>query len=620
MPLNLVKSEPLTADKDPELHGALVSYLENYEECTAESNKLSNRDRDYNDHKQWTDSEKRVLASRKQEPVVNNVIRKKMNFLRGYERKVRTNPKAEPRTPQAEQDANAITDALRYVSDNTNFDQTRSESWDSYLIEGIGACEVTISKDEKREIITTNIPFDRFFYDPHSRRNDFSDARYKGVVIWDDADNVKASFLGSERVIEAAINDHSTGQFKDTPSNWVDSKRNRVKIVQIYFVYKGLWHLGFFTKSGFLKAPALSPWLDENKQPRCGIIAQSAYVDRDGNRFGEPRFMIEVQDGINKRESKMSHLLSQRQTYGNSMAFPNGIRAAKIELGKADGHLETSSNAVFGQDFGVLPTGDMAQGQFQLLQESKQAAISNSASSFQTSPTEGQSGRAIIANQQGQMIEINPLIDGKRQWESKVYKAWWDMIRQFWTEERWIRVTDNEQNTKFVAINKKVTVRDVLEEQGEQLPPGFENDPRLDIVSRIDNKPSEIDVDIIITDAPDIAAQQGEEFDKLIALGGVGITFDQQTYIKASNLRNKEELLKAIEGQNEQQQQQIAAQQEGQQQIAIANQQLQNEAVAAEVEKDGADSALKRAQAAKTQEEAIQTSIENDQLAQGIKL
>jgi len=620
MSLHLTK-QPLTAAEDPNLLSLLKSYYTDYIDATTESRELSNRDRDYNDHKQWSESEKQILRARKQEPVVNNVIRKKMNFLRGYERKIRTDPKAEPRNPSDEKDAAAITDALRYVADNTKFDVIRSEFWDYYLVEGVGAAELSISKNSKREIETKNIPFDRYFYDPHSRKACFSDKRYDGIVIWDDADNIKRRFPGSDDVINTAIIDHQDSEQPDKPSFWVDSQRNRVKIIQIYFIYKGLWHLAFFTASGFLKKPALSPWLDENRQPKCGIISQSPYVDREGMRFGEARFMIETQDGINKRESKMSHLLSQRQTFGNSKAFPGSVSKQKRELAKPDGHVELNGNATFGQDFGILPTGDMANGQFQLLQESKQAALSNSTASFQSAPgSENQSGRAIIANQNGQQIEINPLADGKKQWESRIYAAWWDLIRQFWTEEKWIRVTDNEQNTKFVALNKKVTVGDVLKENGTELPPEMQFDPRLNQVARIDNKVSEIDVDIIITDSPDVVSLQNEEFDKLIQLAGVGITFDQATYIKASNLRNKEELLRGIEGQNEQQQRQLQAQQEAQQQQQLANMQLQNEAVAAEVEKDGADSALKRAQAAKTQQEAVQTSIENDQLQQGIKL
>ncbi|MEE8208716.1 MAG: hypothetical protein V3T88_07195 [Nitrosomonadaceae bacterium] len=621
-PAERAKGDNLRADQDPELHATLVSYFEEYEQQTRDGRMLNERDRDYTDHKQLTDDELSALRSRGQPPIQTNVIRKKINFLRGYERQIRTDPKAFPRTPNHEDDANAITDSLRYIADNASFDVSRSSFWDNYLVEGTGAVEVIVSRNKKREVETPHIQWDRLFWDFHSRKLDFSDALFTGIIIWDDADNIKRNFPGSSDVIDATMSSSVDDTFEDKPTTWVDSKRKRVRIAQIYFQFKGLWHLAFYTKTGFLLDPILSPWQDEDGFPENGMIMQSAYIDREGNRFGEPRFMIETQDSINKRESKMLHLVSQRQTFGNKRAFPDGVGAQKRELAKPDGHVELSGNAEFGRDFGILPTGDMAQGQFQLLQEAKQAALANGTASFQGSPgAENQSGRAIIAQQNGQQIEINPLADGKRQWEMRVYRAWWNRVRQFWTEERWIRVTDDQNNAKFVGLNRKIPVREIVEKEMGGIPPEFEGDERLEMASdQIENQVSEIDVDIIIEDSPDIVTIQQEEFRNLIDLANVGITFDQDVYIKASNLRNKQELLRDIEGKDEAAQQQIAQQAQAQQATDQAFQQLQVEAVSAEVEKDGADSMLKQAQAAKTQQEAIQTEIENEQLQRGVKL
>jgi len=615
---------PKKADKTEDLHNLLVSHFEDFISSTQTNRELCERDRDYNDHIQWTSSELAELKKRKQQPSINNVIRKKMNFLRGYERKIRTDPKAYPRTPNHEDDAEAATDALRYIADNTEFDVARSSFWDNYIIEGTGAVEVLVSKDKKREIQTQHIQWDRLYWDVHSRNNDFSDASYTGIVIWDDVENVKANFPDSEDVIDNAMDSSSSESetFEDKPTTkWSDHKRKRVRICQEYFKHKGEWHLAFFTKSGFLVEPMKAPWLDEDGKPENGMIMQSAYVDRNGNRYGEPRFMIEIQDGINHRESKMVHLVSQRQTFGNNRAFPEGVAKQKRELAKPDGHIELAGNAEMGRDFGVLPTGDMAQGQFQLLQEAKQSALDNGSSQFQgAAGGDGQSGRAIIAMQNGQQIEINPLVDGKRQFEKRVYNAWWNRVRQFWTDERWIRVTDNEQNQKFVGLNKPVTVAEAIEEEGGVVAPAFAQDPRLQAVSRVDNQPAEIEVDIIIEDAPDVVTIQQEEFRNLIDLAGVGIMFDKADYIKASNLRNKADMLKTIEGASEAEQQAAQAQAAAAQKQAESFAQLQAEAVAAAAEKDGASALNQQAQARKNEQEAIQTGIENEQLEQGIKL
>jgi len=606
MPEFSLKDKPMRADEDPDLLTTLVNYFEDSEEQSRAARERSERDRDYADHKQLTNEEIQTLKKRKQPPVINNYIRKKVNFLRGYERQIRTDPKAQPRTPQHEEDATAATDALRYIADNDNFDVRRSEFWDNYIIEGTGACEVIVSKDDKRQVETPNIQWDRLFWDYHSRKLDFSDALYTGIVIWDDADNVMRNFPDSEDVIQSSFAQTSVQDetYEDKPNDWVDTARNRVRVVQIYFLYRGIWHLAFYTKAGFLVKPQLSPWLDEDDLPENGMIMQSAYVDREGNRYGEPRFMIEMQDSINKRESKAVHLINQRQTAGNKRAFPDGVRKQKRELAKPDGHIEMSGNAEFGKDFLILPTGDMAQGQMALLQEAKQDMIKNSGAEFATAQAAGgQSGRAVLAQQNGAMIEINPLADGKKQWEQRVYRAWWNRVRQFWTSERWIRVTDDESNVRFVGLNKPVSVAESVQEELGEIPQGFENDPRMSIISRVDNQVSQMDVDIIIEDSPDVANIQQEEFRNLVDLANVGITFDQEIYIKASQLRNKQEILDSMKGKDEAQQAAIAQQQQ-------VEQQLTTEAVSAAIEKDASSAFNQQMQALNEQAEAQKTQAE----------
>ncbi|MCZ2913348.1 hypothetical protein NYY64_19150, partial [Acinetobacter baumannii] len=89
---------------------------------------------------------------------------------------------------------------------------------------------------------------------------------------------------------------------------------------------------------------------------------------RENNRYGEVRSMISLQDEINKRRSKALHLLSVRQTYGNKKAIQD-TQKAKQELAKPDGHVDINADAQFGQDFGIIPTGDLAQGQIALMQQ-----------------------------------------------------------------------------------------------------------------------------------------------------------------------------------------------------------------------------------------------------------
>ena len=540
-------------ETNDELLTRLVDYFEAFEQSTRDARKLSERDRDYSDHKQLTDSELQTLRKRKQPPTINNRIRKKINFLRGLERQGRTDPKAYPRTPEHDQDADAITDALRFVATNSNFDNERSKFFEDYVTSGTGACEVIVNK-KNRDIELPHIAWDRFWYDEHSRELNFSDSNRMGIIIWSDLNDALAAFPDAEDILDTSFIGSNDDTYDDKPIKWVDSKRKRVRISQLYYMDKGDWWLAFYTKSGFLIDPVKSPWMDEEGEPESGIIAQSAYIDRKGNRYGEPRFMIEQQDSINKRESKMLHLVSQRQTFSNKKSGIDA-RKAKQELAKPDGHVELSGNAEFGKDFGVLPTGDMAAGQFTLLQEAKAEIDETSVNASLTGSDQGDSGRAILAKQSGGQVEITPLFDGKREFELRVYRSVWNRIKQFWTDERWIRVTDDEKNTKFVGLNRNVTVGELIGEQFGGIPPEFANDPRMMQVARVDNVVSEIDVDIIIEESPDMATIQIEQFEALAGLAQAGITFPPEVYIKASQLRDKNKLLEMLQGGDDPEQQ-----------------------------------------------------------------
>ena len=85
------------------------------EDATVKARRESERARDYVDGNQLSAEEIAELKRRGQPPVVVNRIRRKIEWLKGLEVKQRTDPKAFPRTPQHQADAEAVTDAIRYV-------------------------------------------------------------------------------------------------------------------------------------------------------------------------------------------------------------------------------------------------------------------------------------------------------------------------------------------------------------------------------------------------------------------------------------------------------------------------------------------------------------------------
>jgi len=588
----------------------LIRYYEASEMATIESRYLSERDRDYYDHKQWTDEERDTLGRRKQPAITVNRIKPKVDFLQGLERQTRTDPKAYPRTPQHEDAADAATDALRYVADNVEFDYTSSDIFVNELVEGTGGAEVMVKQARDGwEIEINGYEWDRLFWDAHSRRRDFRDAKFKGTVVWVDYEDAAA--MADEGMSEEdvknvlyASQDPSTGDtYEDKPIQWIDKDRKRVKIVSIWYEKNGVWKWARFTKGGFLRTPIVSPFLDEDGMPECALEMQSAFVDREGNRYGWVRTQIDMQDEINKRRSKALHLLSVRQFTYEKGAIDD-VAKAKRELAKPDGAVETNPSL----KFELLNTSDLAQGQFLLLQEATNE-IDRVATTAQTDD-KVRSGRAEIARQQASTMELGPIFDGHRHWKKRVYRQCWNRIKQFWTAEKWVRVTDNDNNLKWVGLNKPVTVRDQLGKDIESLPPDtmqdpamqqalqqINNDPRMDQVVDTENVVAELDVDIILEEAPNYVTLQQEQFELLVQLYQAnpnGIPWE--AIFRASQLRNKDEILDMLKGDPQQ-----AAQQAQQQKEAFDT---EMEGRKAEIDKD-------RAQATKFMSDAVKTQIES---------
>jgi len=590
----------------------LIGWVEDAQEVTDAARKAAERDRDYYDGKQLTAAEKATLRQRGQPDVVINRIKPKIDFLCGFEAANRTDPKAFPRTPQDEDASEAATDALRYVKDKTELDTAFSGVWQNMLIDGFGGVELVIEPkpDGTNEIAAKHWEWDRLFYDPHSRKLDFSDARYLGGYIWMDEEEALETWNteDAKKAIEQTVsNDTLTRTYDDRPTwkSWATGKaRKRVRVVQMYHREGGRWVYCVFTKGGKLESMPV-PFVDQDGNSWCPLILQSAYVDRDNNRYGLVRLMIDVQDEINKRRSKALHRLTMQQVVAEEGAVRD-VDQAKKEIAKPDGIVVVNP----GFRFELLGKAEQLAGELQLLQESKnEIEQMGPNASMLGKDGDAPSGRAILANQQSGQTEITLLLDRHRYLKRRVYQRIWDLIRQYKKEEWWVRVTDNEKNVRFVGLNRPVTAKEELakrmQAQGAQ-PQEIEatlaqiaqdpmRGPMLDQVIRTENQPTEMYMDITIEEVPDAANVQEEQFQALIKLAPA-VTFPPQVYLKASSLRNKEELLQELEGGKQ------SPEQAARDQVAT---ELQIKKATAEVEKLIAD-------VEKTEAEALKIKVETD--------
>lgn len=600
-------------------HDVHVKRVEQFLNDTQTARELSERDRDYKDGYQWTDAEIAKLKARRQAPITNNRIKPKVEGLKGLLIQRQTDPKAYPRNKKDESASYAITDALRYVADQTRLDDIELEVADNLFVEGYGACiiETTENAQGEQDVEIIGIDWDRFYFDPYSRRLDFKDARYMGIIIWMDAEDAKEKFPGYEDVIDTAIGDNAIDETLSDKPSWVDGKnRKRVRIAQEFYVDEGGWKMCFFTSAGYLSDPEDSPYLDDNNEPECPIEAISAYIDRENQRFGEVRYMIDLQDEINHRRSKALHLLSSRQTAGRKGAIKDVV-TMKRELAKPDGHVEYEGEK---GDFNILSTGDMTTGQFALLQQAQEEMNQTSFNSqLAGQGAADQSGKAISLLQQGGMLETLPLYNALLNWKTRVYRQVWHRIKQYWTTEKWVRVTDDYKSLKWIGLNIDVTleefltdiVQDTSKPQAERVGAATvlqgltqAQDPRLQQVITVKNAVPELDMDIILENAPDAINTQQEQFQLLVQLAASRPEVPFSRLLELSQIRDKDGIIQDIK---EREQQMMAQNQQAMQIKAQENQQAQaiNAAKAqSEIEKNAATTG-------KINMEAINQQLEN---------
>lgn len=581
----------------------LVRQFEEAQDQGRENRELCERDRDYYDGKQLTDEEIATLQRRGQPPVVFNRIGPKVDSVLGFERRMRTDPKAYPRTPKHDQEADSITDAIRYVLDDQRWDQKRSDVAENVFVEGEGAVTVTVREGrDGPDVILTHVPWDRFYADPYSRTRDYSDASYIGVVVWMDEDEVEDRWGAEGRALAtSSIDDRqwSGDTFDDRPrfTAWADGKRRRARICQHYYRKGGKWMHAIFCRAGFLEAPQESPYQDEDGNPECPLVAVSCYIDRDNNRYGGIRRMISPQDEINKRRSKALHYLNSRQVVAEHGAVED-VQRAKEELAKPDGWVEKMP----GVEFAIQENVTLAAAEMQLLAEAKAEIDVSGVNPSLQGDVQAPSGRAVEALQQAGLAELTKYFDSLRDWNWRVYRAVWNRIRQFWTEERWVRVTDDENNLRWVGLNRPITAMDQAQkmlQDGQPVPVELEQmamvNPQAPV--GIENPVAELDVDIIMQDAPDSVNIQSEQFQMLVEMWTKAPDrIPLEMVIEASTLRNKEKLLEAIKGPQEP---------SPEQQDAMA---IQKAGAIAEVEKTQSEAAKNIA----TAEEKMRESLRKD--------
>lgn len=474
--------------------------------------------RRYRHGSQWTEKEIRKLRSRGQPVVTFNRVSRKINAVVGLLERLRQDPKGFARTPKHEDGAELATAVLNYALDANDWKSISPDCAEDGATSAIGGLEIVVEPGDEGDpdISISRIDPREFFYDPRSFKADFSDATYMGVHKWMDYGLVAELWPDAAGAVRDGVS--TNGGLDDGPTQsdrqmrWVNVRERTVRVVEHWYRDRGEWWFCFFTGDIELERGP-SPFKNEKGKSSCRLIMYSNMIDHDDDRYGFVRDLKSPQDEINRRRSKALHALNSRKIRASRGAVDD-VEIARREEARPDGFIElNSADAKYEVEQG---TADF-QGNMAFLTDAKQE-IDN----FGPNPSlvgeggKNQSGRAIQLLQQAGIAELGPFLLRYRGWKIRVYRAIWNAIQQFWTSERWIRVTDSDGLAQFIQVN--ATQQGPL---GQPL---------------IVNALGALDVDILIDEGPDNVNAMADAFDTLLALAQNGAQIPPDVIISLSSL------------------------------------------------------------------------------------
>lgn len=546
----------------------LKKMFDDYRGTTSEDRLQRLIDQDYYDGNQMTPQELEKLRQRNQPDIIINRTRVAINGTLGVIARSPTEPKCWPRNDTDDDSASVATDCLKYSIDQSRFSRTKVDCAKDYLVPG--TCAVIVGIDHKKRVTIQQIRWEEFFCDPRSRRPDCLDARYMGIAKWIFTDDVAKMYPdhkdGLQNVMEggSATIGATDESFQDRPINqgWLDLRARRAMVVEMYYREGPDWYKSVFYYGGVLEQGP-SPFVDQDQAPCNPILAISAYVDRNNKRYGLVKDMRDIQDEINKRRQKLLHLVNNSQIQARDpSAIEVDADTAREEAARPDG--------VIPYGWEKVPTTDMAAGQQMLLSEAKgemeRMGPNPAILGRQGSDT---SGRALLARQQAGLVELAIVLDQLQDWEERVYRSTWERIKQYWDEPQVIRVTDDQDNPKFLKINEPIPNPDagqpmVDSNSGQPVADPQTGQPLVapDVLG-YKNPVAEMDVDIIIDTTPATATILQEQFKDLMDLVAANPVYANEVPFSLflelmPGLPRKRQLMKKIEAYKAQVQQQNA--------------------------------------------------------------
>ncbi len=531
------------------------------------------------DGEQWTKQEIDKLAESKQPAIVINKIAAKIDNIAGTEVAGRTRVVYRSRSGDAREEstARAVTDLALYVAERNDQAIEISHVFKAGMVTGIGWLDVGVENEDEGVSVFNRCEDEmNVVWDPSSRRGDFSDARFVCRQRWLDDESLKNLFpeqagkLIKEMGIAGGIPKHFSGgimangfSFGDSNDvQYLDSNRDLYRVVEVQYLKsekryrvrtsKGKEFVTFERDVAFADPESTvesefvsrvyfayfsgNVLLDSRVSPyQHNKFTLVPYVykrnRKDGRPYGLVRGAIDPQKELNKRRARALHLLNTAQVIADIDAVEDPSILAR-EAARPDGMILKRP----GKELRILRNSDLAQSQVMILQQATND-IQEVMGVFSENIGKQSNATSGVAIQQRQVAgNMNQMFafDSLRRTKKKMGQMILNLIRQFFTAEMVIQITDQLGAPRVVQLNqivKDAFGNPLLDEHGENI-------TVYDVRSGA--------YDIHVEEVRDVLSGREHELQQMELLRQAGVPVPPHLIVEATSLRNKDEILSAI--------------------------------------------------------------------------
>lgn len=545
--------------------------------------KQAAEDQDFYDGKQWTVEEIASLRERGQPDITINEIAPKVDSIINQElqNKTKTVYKSRSFDPAFKELAEAMTTLALNVQENADTQYEQSDVFTDQLKTGIGWMEL----DVKEGFITTD-RVDPFLMvwdiDDHSRQ--LTDSMFVSRMKWYDVDEAKNMFPKKskelEKLVDSAKNDDGqyglqtisnhapkTYNFDGTerqPFSFVDTKQDKILIVEQQYK-KSAVKYRYLNEEGQQKETFDEDMANKMKAPeseveqirtfeiwrafftedilfeniphpvQIGEFTLIPTIHKRDEKKGVPYGIItnskDAQREVNKRRSKMMHLLNTRGVIADAGAVENSERARQ-EISRPDFWLEVKQ----GKTIDIQDNLSLADSQARVMFQAKED-ISTTMGVFNENigqPTNATSGIGIQRRQAASVGTKGFAFESFDRFKKRFGRLLGVMMQTVFSEKTYLSVFKDDESGSAIILNRP------YEKNGKQY---FENDI------------STLFFDVHVSQMPNFEAAPevlAETLQNVVMNGQIGILLQSPTFAKAMGFQYIDQVLEELQSQQQQ--------------------------------------------------------------------